>query len=362
MTQKKKVLVFRTGHLGDTVCAIPAFRLLRQHFKDDKLMLLCDQPRNGKVAATEVCAKLNVFDQMLVYRSGLGIVTAFEVLRQIRTARPDILVLLPQVRESQSDLEKKKTFFRWCGIKNIIGHNNFQTGNVWCAKEPDRLVEMLYEYGMRGTKPAYQIPVDVAAQAAVVEKLRSTGINPTQPFTLFCGGGTVSTQRWPLARYAAVLQAITQETDWPVIGIGSPKEVLLYQSEVKPIFPALCLLEQALSIGELFELCRLATVYLGNDTGPMHVAAAAACPVVAIISARNSPGMWDPDVEPSLVIRHRMECENCFLADCVAEQHRCMTAITTDRVITELIPFIKSLAPRCSDSAYTNNGIRTLSS
>ena len=47
------MLVLRTGHLGDTICAIPAFRLLRQVFSQSHLTLLCDRPRKRKVAARD---------------------------------------------------------------------------------------------------------------------------------------------------------------------------------------------------------------------------------------------------------------------------------------------------------------------
>jgi ADP-heptose:LPS heptosyltransferase len=51
------------------------------------------------------------------------------------------------------------------------------------------------------------------------------------------------------------------------------------------------------------------------------------------------------------VLRHRTECENCFLSDCVTEQHRCMTAITVERVVAEVIPFLKSLPPTSHESS-----------
>ena len=117
---------------------------------------------------------------------------------------------------------------------------------------------------------------------------------------------------------------------------------------VLPHFGDLKLLSGSLTIPEIFELCRLASGFFGNDTGPMHVAAAVGCPVAVLMNARALPGSWHPDVVPSLVIRLRLECEACFLTDCVQEKHRCMTGITVERVMAEVIPFLKSLTGRQS--------------
>ena len=103
--------------------------------------------------------------------------------------------------------------------------------------------------------------------------------------------------------------------------------------------------ESPFSIGELFEVCRLAALYLGNDTGTMHVAAAVDCPAAAVISARNPPGAWDPDLPASarLVFRHRTFCENCFLNACEVEGFRCMLSITVEDVVAELLPFVRKI-------------------
>jgi ADP-heptose:LPS heptosyltransferase len=98
-----------------------------------------------------------------------------------------------------------------------------------------------------------------------------------------------------------------------------------------------------LTITELTELMRYAVAYLGNDTGPMHVAAALDRPVVVIMSGRNPAGSWDPDAEESLVIRDQAECEGCLHDATDIEKHRCMMEISAERVIAEAIPFFHRL-------------------
>jgi ADP-heptose:LPS heptosyltransferase len=337
-----RVLVYRTGHLGDTVCAIPAFRRLREHFGGSPLMLLCDHPARGKVSATQVVEMLGIFDEVKTYRSGRALTTLWGMARYMRERRPEVVVILPQAREPAASLARKKKFFRWCGIKDVRGVNFPTLRHAWQPNEPERLMQMLRAVGIRGKKPDYAMPVDTVARERVLEKLKQWGVSENSPYLVFCGGGKALTQLWSLNRYANVLKTVTDRFHLQVIGVGTAAEYTDYQKEVSPLFQDLRL-PGSFSVPELFELLRGARAYFGNDTGPMHVAAAVGCPVAAVMSARNPPGVWDPDVEPRIVFRHRTECEDCFLNTCQAERHRCMTGITVEMVLEGLLPFLEKL-------------------
>lgn len=346
------MLVFRTGHLGDTVCAIPAFRLVRSYFGNTELTLLCDQPRyEVEVPVAEIIQGLRLFDRIITYTSGQGLFTAWQLARAVRAVRPGLVVMLPQVRETVRSIHRKKRLFLCCGVPDTRGFQPRGPHHASHLNEANRLVQMLNSVGICGTKPAYDIPTDTASRKSVDEKLRAAGVNPARRLIVFCGGGKAATQCWPLDRYAAVLARLAAETDWEILGLGSSQEVENYRTRVLPRFAALRISPMPFTVPEIFELCRRAAVYFGNDTGPMHVSASVGCPVAVVMSARNAPGMWDPDVEPRLVVRRRTECEDCFLTECIVEQHRCMAEITVEQVAAEVIPFIKSLpghtAERC---------------
>ncbi len=351
------MLVFRTGHLGDTVCAIPALRLIRSNFPHAELTLLCDQPdHHVKVSAVEVVRNLGLFDHILTYSSRRGLMTAWQLFRAIRRVRPGTIFLLPQVRETIQSIRFKKEFFGWCGVSDVRGPHIVSFNHNCQLNEANRLVAMLNELGVRGTKPAYDVPPDETSRASLEKKLEAANLNFESRFAVFCGGGKAATQHWPLERYADVLARIAAETGWDVLGVGTAQEVEGYRAGVLPKLPELKLTQTPLTIPETFELLRKAHLYIGNDTGPMHVAAAVGCPVAVVMSARNPAGIWDPDVEPRLVIRHRTTCEGCFLSTCVLERHRCMTSITVERVLRDLLPFIASLPTqrvlsRCAESA-----------
>jgi heptosyltransferase-3 len=342
-SSQNRVVVFRTGHLGDTVCAIPAFRLLRQHFHNADLTLLCDRPDSQKVAAWDVIERLELFDRVISYRSGQGWHTLRELYHSVRRLAPDILVQLPQVDRTPRDAAQQRWFFRLAGVRHLIGFKPWIWNQEWHPDEPHRLVQLLNDAGIAGEKPPYAIPLDQTQLAGLQGKLAGLGLDLEQPYVVFCGGGKSASQRWPLARYAQVLKYVSDRFDIPIVGIGGPSDLQEYDQQLKPAFNRFLMPHAPLTISELAELLRFSTLYLGNDTGPMHLAAAVDCPVATVMSARNKPGRWDPDVQPRLILRHRLQCEGCRLNECIKEAHRCMTAITPDLVQEQLTSFLGNL-------------------
>src|SRR5439155_161076 len=76
--------------------------------------------------------------------------------------------------------------------------------------------------------------------------------------------------------------------------------------------------------------CRL---FVGNDTGTMHMAAAVGVRCVAIFSSRERPGLWYPHGSGHRVFRTTIECEGCGLVECLERGNECIKSITTDDVL-----------------------------
>jgi heptosyltransferase-3 len=79
-------------------------------------------------------------------------------------------------------------------------------------------------------------------------------------------------------------------------------------------------------------LCRCA-VYVGNDTGTMHLAAAVATPCIAVMSALDWPGHWNPYGAGHTVLRRSVPCEGCLLRVCDREGMRCLKEIAVEEVV-----------------------------
>ena len=81
-------------------------------------------------------------------------------------------------------------------------------------------------------------------------------------------------------------------------------------------------------------------IFIGHDSGPMHLAGAVGTPVVAIFSARNLPGQWYPHGEANSVLYNRTPCFGCGLDVCVDYETRCIRSIKVSEVLDNVKKYL----------------------
>jgi ADP-heptose:LPS heptosyltransferase len=144
----------------------------------------------------------------------------------------------------------------------------------------------------RGPIPPSKVYPQPDAIAAVRQKLVALGIQPFQPYALLRPGASMASKRWPAARFLALARWLRNEHGMiPVMNTGPGEESIAAVLQAEPQ-PAAVRLD-GLSLRELIALIAGASLLVGNDTGPTHIAAAAGCPVTVIFGASNAV-TWRP--------------------------------------------------------------------
>jgi heptosyltransferase-3 len=145
---------------------------------------------------------------------------------------------------------------------------------------------------------------------------------------------------WPIENYAATLSELIKRFDiWPVIFGGSEdRDAGAY------------LINQAgrgynaagkLDVRAAAAAMRHCALFVGNDTGTMHIAASAGIPCIGIYSSRQWRGLWEPYTKVRRILRTEIECEGCLLSDCVALNKECIRRITPPMVAAACAEFLE---------------------
>jgi ADP-heptose:LPS heptosyltransferase len=96
-----------------------------------------------------------------------------------------------------------------------------------------------------------------------------------------------------------------------------------------------------LSPRETAAVFQYASVFLGPDSGPMHLAACAGVPCVIAFSARGLPGVWYPAGKQHRVLYHKVNCFGCNLETCVEEERKCLTSISVEEMVAAIESVLK---------------------
>ena len=281
MMESKRVLVIKLGALGDVILAMGPFKAIRDHHRDAHVTLLTTAP------FADVARRSGYFDEVWVDRRAkpwhLG--AWFALAKRLRGARFQRVYDLQHADRTlvYYRLMTRARHVEWSGIAAGCSHPHANPHRD-AMHTIERQAEQLAMAGIAETPPA-----DLHWLAADVE-----GYALPARYALLVPGGARHRldKRWPAGGYREVAAWLAGRGVAPVcIGAQVEREVLAEVAAATPEAVNLC---DQTGFDQIASLARGAAVALGNDTGPMHLIAAAGCPALVLYSAVSDPALTAP--------------------------------------------------------------------
>ncbi len=329
---EQKILVYRFGQIGDTVAAVPALWALRRRFPQARLVLLSELPtKRTHLPPEAVLPVTGLIDGFEKYPAGTSVKSVLAIWHRIRRLRNRgfrTMVYLVPTERSRKRRWRDLLFFRLAGVKHILAARGFtqETADRLPGgdlprqpHEADALMARLRHDGIEIPKEGRGC-MDLVLTPSERERARKWWDEQGNPersngWIAICPGAKFPSKLWPLERYAEVVEWLIRDHGvFPVV-VGGPEDRLAARDLLVRWRVGLCAAGD-LSVRESAALMEDARLYLGNDTGVMHLAAAVGVPCVAVFSARDWPGKWEPYGSGHRVHRSEVPCAGCRLEVC----------------------------------------------
>lgn len=352
----RRVLIYRLGSLGDTLVALPALHLIARAFPHAERRMLTTFPPMAKAPASSVILEhTGLIDGYFRYTTSTR--SPRELLAlwwQLVRWRPQVLVYLGGARGVRA-AKRDALFFRACGIPRLIGvpetehmQENLpepQLGSGMLETEAARLARNIAVLG----DAHLENPASWDMHLTADERARATQVlEPVAAYPLISVsvGTKMQAKDWGRDNWRALLARLGQAYPAYALVLCGARE----ESEASE-FAAEGWREQ--HGGPVLNLCGVLTpresaavfgqaeIFIGHDSGPMHLAAAMQTPCVAIFSARKAPGIWFPYGGHHQVLFHRVDCENCDLETCLVEKKKCILSIAVSEVFEKIVPILR---------------------
>lgn len=345
----KRVLIYRLGSLGDTLIALPALHLVARVFPEAERRMLTNFPVNVKApAAAAVLGESGLVHSYIQYF--IGTRSPRELLSlwwKIFRWRPQVLVYLGGTRDAKT-ARRDAIFFRLCGIRRLVGipvtddmlNNRWQKSEGALEPEGVRLARNLAELGdgRLDDPESWDLCLTTKEKATAAEALRPVAGLPIIAVSV---GTKVQSKDWGRDNWRALLAKVAELYPGHALTLsGSPPE-----SEASEFAadgwreagggPVINFCGR-LSPRESAAAFAHARLFIGHDSGPMHLAAAVQTPCVAIFAARNKPRVWFPYGKQHRVVYHQTDCWGCGLETCIVERKKCITSINVEEVLAEV--------------------------
>jgi ADP-heptose:LPS heptosyltransferase len=298
----RRVLIHRPGSLGDTVVALPCLRLIRRRFPDCELRILTNAP--VALSAPPLRSVLDgsgLIDGYLEYPIALrNLRQLWGLARDIRRWRPDMLVYLAR-RETRSQVWRDAAFFRACGIRDVVGLA-LSRDLIESRRRPDGLFEREAERLVRNLAALGTVDLSdpaswdlglTEADRALPRRLVADRIG-SEPFVVLSIGTKQAANDWGAANWRALTEQLCQAYPHRLVFVGAEGDREQSGAVMRGLTDRCVNLCGVLSVRESAALIGAASLFIGNDSGPMHLAAAVGTPLVAVFSRLFPPGMWFP--------------------------------------------------------------------
>lgn len=333
MNNIKKIYIFRPGALGDILIASPLFFSIKLRYPESKIILISEEGiRLNHVTSKMVVDLIPEIDSTILYPN-ISVLGKFYFFRKnIDFSSTSCLVYLNYSRCSLYHVLRDYIFFKLIGFQKTFSFYNYIKQSYTSKKH------FIPEF-----QRLFNITVDLTGSNLVPPNfiLNSTPISVKNKYKILSAPfGKAKSKRWPIDRFVALFNELNV-LGYSIVICGSKDEEQEFIANGwadKPYIQGYF----GLQFKELVNNIKDSILYIGNDTGPMHLAALIHIPCIALFSDTNRDTNWTPYGSDHQIIRISVECGNCLSEICRNKIHKCMDEISYKQVLNEVLKKLNS--------------------
>ena len=342
-----RIFVRATNWVGDAIMALPALRAVRSKFPAAEIIILA-RPYVADIYRDQgICNRLISYDSQAKHA---GILGRARLAVELRAQKFDVALLLQNAFDA--------AWLAWrAGIPERIGYARDgrgllltkaipvpKTGEI-PPHEKFYYLELLRRAGWIDSLPDesfISLNVSESSRLHAEEFLAQSGVRANSVrIAIGAGASYGSAKCWPPARFAELANRLQSESDADVILFGTAAEAAVTRAISSELHRPPIDLTEKTAIVDLPALLAQCHLFIGNDSGAMHVAAGVGLPVVAVFGPTDPYGTA-PVTPRHTIIQQKPYCSPCFLRHCPTD-HRCMRAITPEMVEAAAKPWLSAV-------------------
>jgi heptosyltransferase II len=327
-------MVIRTPNwVGDAVMSTPFLRAVRKNFPQAHITLL------AKPWVAPVYANNPHIDRILAYDAAghhRGLAGKFRLAKDLRKHDFDLALLLQNAFEA--------AFIAWMAAipirlgydtdarKMLLTHPVHRYPSLKRLHQIDYYQEILKGANLIATPGEMEIFITDAEKCQAAQRIRTRGYSGSACVIGINPGAAFGTaKRWFSSRFAELCNRLKSIPDVCFMIFGGPGEEELGKNIAASVGDACINLCGKTSLREAIAMIDQCRLFVTNDSGLMHVAAALHIPQIAIFGSTDHT-TTSPRSHLSHIIRMPVACSPCMKPDCPID-HRCMDAVTVDHVL-----------------------------
>ena len=337
----------RYRFIGDTVLTVPFLRNLRRSEPDAFIAWMVAPGSSDVVKGIPYVNEMIYWDPVTIHADSRGthrtLSAKMAFIKELRGKHFDKVYVLKRSVSS--------AIIAWLsGARQRIGFETEGRGFLLTRRVPYRhdrhevenFLEVLRADGVKVKDDFLEIWTTVQEEDRANRVLADAGVTSSERRAMIHPFSAVPQRGWPLENFAELAIRLSKEAGYRPIVVGGTGDIETFK-KVKPLFGEGTVdLIGKCTLRETIALLKQCVLFIGNDSGIMHLAAAAGTPLVALFGPQ-SPVKFGPWSRRARVIYKGMECSPCrqkFFSECEPSSRMrpaCMEAISVEEVFQESI-------------------------
>ena len=332
----KRILVVKLDHLGDVLLATPVFSNLRQAYPNAELHALTGAWTRVVLEKHPDVNEVLEYNSPTFCRTGppTPLRETFRLYQQLHRQKYDLLVELRSdwriVCFALLRIAPKRLDRAASQVANKLGFPQF-TG----THETTRNLDVLHKAGIPTPIQTTTFAVTAADERWVSDFLTTLQIDSERPLIALHPGSPIQIKRWMPERYAELADWLIARKRAQILFVGVKDEIPII-TEIQGLMQSASInIAGKTTLTQLASILPQCNVFIGNDSGPMHLAAAVGTRTIGLYGP-GDPTRFGPVGSMCQTIRRRTDCPPCPETTCRFGEDGCMSAIRVTDVIQTL--------------------------
>jgi heptosyltransferase III len=347
----KNVLIIKLRYIGDVLLATPTVRAIKAAKPDVTVTMMVNRGTEDILSGN-----LDLEEVVVLDKGSLG--AQSRLIASLRSRRFDTVVDLTDGDRS--------AFLSWVSGASVrIGFND---EHRWRGKyytqvvqsmpgvqhRIDRDLEALKPMKVQADSKNLYLRVTPEEVDSADQLLDQLGVQRSQSMVILQPGARYWFKAWPPERYAELADRLTSQYGCHVLIGGSSADLDLAQQIRQMAKSRPRIMAGRTTIKQFAAIAKRSVLFVGSDSGAMHIAAAVGTSVVALFGPSN-PREWGPRGGPAEVLYKEIDCRSCFHPTCTRGEENCMRLIAVQEVFAAAQRLLSVEKPGCGPASYSSS-------
>lgn len=331
----KKILIARLDRIGDVVLSTPVIKALRDAYPDSHIAMMVRPYAREIVEGNPYLNEVIIYDKDGDHK---GIAGNYKFIQELKEKKFDIAVILHPTNRTHLALSL-------AGIPERIGYDKKagflltrripHTKQFGMKHEIDYTLGILKYVGIEPSTRALYMPTSSASERKIEDIFKENRVKDSEIIVVISPGASCASKRWGVESFADVANGLIERYVARIIIIAGSVDKY-FGDRLASLITAGCInLSGKTGIGDIASLLKRASLFISNDSGPVHIGCAVGIPVIAIFGRSDrglSPERWGPSGSRDRALHKSVGCDICYAHNCKVG-FKCLDSIKPEEVL-----------------------------